>query len=147
MRSPQQTEVEWFLKHFGKDDARNLLRKALECILECEREDQPESCWLHPNTNNAGYAIVKFEDRSITVSRLVLCAYTHKPLNYHNDQGEFMEAAHKTPIICRHLNCVNPTHLEWLTKSENTKSREAEKRARAAVDSIKASLLPSPCIA
>ena len=132
MKTRQQVDVEWFLKHYGKDDARTVLRRAFECILECEREDKPDSCWLHPEFNNAGYAIVKIDDRSLTVSRLVLCAYTHKPLNYHNDQGEFMEAAHKTPVICRHRNCINPNHLEWLTHSENCKRREAEKRARKA---------------
>jgi len=68
----------------------------------------------------------------ISPVRSVLCCATGKPYDYHNEAGEYMNAGHRTPIICRFRDCLNPDHLYWETRNDGCKRREAEERARTA---------------
>ena len=101
------------------------------------------TCWCHPRVNKDGYGYTHVLRQSRIASRLVLCLDTGKPYNYHSDTGEYMEAAHHTPVICRHRNCLNPEHLFWITKSDNCKRREAEERARKAASELASTLISS----
>jgi hypothetical protein len=87
------------------------------------------TCWRFPKVNKAGYGVTSVLHLSRVTSRLVLCMATGKPYDYHNEQGEYMIASHRTPIICRFRNCLNPEHLFWETLSDGSKRREAEARA------------------
>lgn len=117
------TRLEHFMDKFGEQHPRAaMLGKAIEVVADCikptgEKQDHREACWRYPKGHtDGGYAVVSVLGRKITVSRLLLCCFTKKPMNYrHEKTGERMEAAHKTPLTCRHTDCANPDHLEWVT--------------------------------
>lgn len=101
------------------------------------------TCWCHPRINKGGYGYTHVLRKAYVTSRLILCCDTGKPYDYHNGAGEFMVASHRTPVICRHRNCLNPAHLYWETSSESSTRREAEERARQAASTLASDLVPS----
>lgn len=136
--------IEAFIERFGEDDAvaaHNLrcemVARAIKAIGDSRKKGD---CWLYPKTNSNGYGVTSVLHKSRVTSRLVLCCATGKPYDYHNAAGEFMIASHRTPIICRFRNCLNPEHLFWETLSEGCKRREAEQRARTAAAEMAAAL-------
>ena len=137
--------VETFIQKFGSDDpvvAFNLrcemVARAIRAVGDSTKHGE---CWLYPNVNASRYGITSVLSKTRVVSRLVLCLSTGKPYDYHNEDGEYMEAAHRTPVICHYRNCCNPEHLYWISKSENCKRREAEARAMAAAEKLAAGLV------
>jgi hypothetical protein len=138
--------VETFIEKFGSDDpvaAFNLrcemVARAIRAIGDCTKHGE---CWLYPKTNADGYGITSVLHKTRVVSRLVQCLATGKPYDYHNEDGEYMIASHKTPVICRHRNCCNPEHLYWETLGEGCKRREDEVRAKALAAEVSSSLAP-----
>ena len=100
-------------------------------------------CWRYPKVNRAGYGVTSVLHKTRVTSRLVLCCATGKPYDFHNESGEYMIASHRTPIICRFRDCLNPDHLYWETASDGCKRREAEERARNAASELGALMLPA----
>ncbi|MBZ5613235.1 MAG: hypothetical protein LAO23_04430 [Acidobacteriia bacterium] len=84
-------------------------------------------CWVYPSTNKEGYGITSVGGKSTSASRLVLCCATDKPLDYKVGK-DFMDACHRTPL-CRFRACLNPEHLYWDTKRNNSRRRELERAA------------------
>jgi len=129
---PEQA-IEALIQAFGDDPvaAHNyrceMVARAIKAIGDSTKHGE---CWVYPNTDDEGYGITSVLGKKVTASRLVQCCATGKPLDYHNEEGKFMEAGHKTPL-CRFRACLNPEHLHWVTKRENAERRELERRARA----------------
>jgi hypothetical protein len=149
MKRSASIETEAFLRTFGDDPvtAHNLrcemVARAIRAIGDSTKVSE---CWLYPNVNSCGYGVTSVLHKTYVTSRLVCCLATGKPYDYHNDDGEYMVASHRTPIICRNRNCLNPAHLFWETQKENCKRREAEARAEQATSELAAkavlSILP-----
>ena len=143
--------LETFLEQFNGDDpltAHNLrcemVARAIKAIGDSTKVTHGGgTCWRYPKTNNAGYGVTSVLHQSRVTSRLVLCCDTGKPYDYHNDSGEYMTASHRTPIICRFRDCLNPAHLYWETQSDGCKRREAEERSLSITKEL-ASALVSP---
>lgn len=131
--------LENFLREFGEADlhereslVRLMYYRAIVAIGRCTKHGD---CWVYPGTNDNGYGVISIGGKRPTVSRLVLCCVTHKPLNYE------MDACHKSPL-CRYAACCNPDHLFWDTHRENCQRRELEKRANKAAKVLAAGLIP-----
>ena len=145
--------LENFLQVFGGDDpvmSHNLrcemVARAIKAIGDSSKVTHAGgTCWRHPKVNQAGYGITSVLHKTYVTSRLVLCIVTGKPYGYHNELGEYMEAAHRTPIICQFRDCLNPDHLYWATKGENCKRREAEARAAVTPEALLSIPVHSPC--
>lgn len=136
--------LEQFLVRFGKEDPVNahnlrceMVARAIKAIGDSTRE---RDCWRYPKVNSNGYGVTSVLHLSRVTSRLVQCCATGKPYDYHNAEGEYMITSHRTPIICRFRDCLNPEHLFWETLSDGCKRREAEARARALAKSIAVAL-------
>jgi len=82
-------------------------------------------CWLYPVFNKAGYAICFVGRVRRSLSRVVLCVHSGKPINY-KVNGVRMEAGHLSRYVCIGGNCINPEHLVWQTPEQNAQQREAE---------------------
>ena len=129
--------LETFLEQFGGDDpliAHNLrcemVARAIKAIGDSTKVTHAGGeCWRYPNRNPGGYGVTSVKSKSRVASRLVLCIATGKPYDYRNEDGELMEAGHRSPVICRYRDCLNPEHLFWINKSDNCKRREAEERS------------------
>jgi len=141
--------VEQFLRTFGIDAVAEhnlrceMVAQAIKAIGDSIKTTHSGgTCWCHPKTNKDGYGYTHVLRQSRITSRLILCIDTGKPYDYHNEAGEYMIASHRTPVICRHRNCLNPEHLYWETLSEGCKRREAEDRARHAASALAADLMP-----
>lgn len=124
--------VEIFVQKFGEQDLhkresmrRLMFYRAIVAIGDCIKHGD---CWVYPKLDSSGYGSLSVGGRTTTVSRLVLCCATNKPLGY-KEGKEFMEACHRTPL-CRYRACCNPEHLFWDSKSNNAKRRETERAAR-----------------
>jgi hypothetical protein len=131
--------VEDFLKKFGEEDLharesfiRLMYYRAIVAIGRCTKHGD---CWVYPSTNGSGYGVVSVGGKRPSVSRLVLCCATNKPLNY------AMDACHLSPL-CRYRACCNPEHLYWGTHQENSLRREVEKRARESAGVLSSALIP-----
>ena len=128
--------LEKFLKRFGDDDPVSAHKLRCEMVARAIKaigdSTTVGNCWCYPKVNSNGYGVTSVLHKIRVTSRLILCCETGKPYNYHNEDGELMIASHKTPIICRFRNCLNPEHLFWETLSEGCKRREAEARAKSA---------------
>jgi hypothetical protein len=140
--------LEDFMQKFGEDDRVNvhnlrseMTARAIKAIGDSTKITHAGgTCWRYPSINKAGYGVTSVLHKTYVTSRLVLCLASGKPYAYHNDSGEYMEAAHCTPILCRFRDCLNPEHLYWTTKSDNCKRREAEARAAVATEALSALL-------
>lgn len=140
--------LETFLEKFTDDNDADVIaaydsrckhfHAAIKAIGDSTKHGE---CWVYPKVNKDGYGVTSVLHKTRVVSRLVLCLATGKPYDYHNENGEYMVACHKTPVICRHRNCCNPEHLFWETQTENCKRREAEKRAIAQAVQLSAGLI------
>jgi hypothetical protein len=139
-----QTTLENFLEKFSGDDpltAHNLrcemIARAIKAIGDSTKVTHAGgTCWRYPKVSRDGYGVTSVLHRTYVASRLVLCCATGKPYNYHNEAGEFMTASHRTPLICRFRNCLNPEHLYWETSSDSAKRRETEARAATAAGAL-----------
>src|SRR5208337_370521 len=128
--------LETFLKTFGEGDpvtTHNLkcemVARAIKAIGDSTKVTHAGgTCWRYPKVNRDGYGLTSVLHKTYVTSRLVLCLATGKPYGYHNEQGEYMTAAHCTPVVCRFRDCLNPAHLSWETLSGACKRREAEAR-------------------
>lgn len=138
--------LEAFMKRFGGPDpveAHNLrcemVARAIKAIGDSYKVTHAAGeCWHYPKVNSSGYGVTSVLHKTMVASRLVLCCATGKLYDYHNEAGEYMEAAHRSPVICQDHRCLNPEHLFWITKSDNCKRREADdlfKRGTAALAS------------
>lgn len=80
-------------------------------------------CWnWGGSTTQDGYATVRFLGRTRYVYRLLFERHMLPfPLGYESDH------------LCRNRGCVNPFHIEPVTKSENALRREAAKRVEVLV--------------
>lgn len=72
-------------------------------------------------TDGNGYGVVHFDGRQWRATRLVLQRVTGE----HPDPKLF-EAAH-APGICHNTRCINPRHIRWATKAENSADRVIDK--------------------
>jgi|SRR5579872_5255879 len=72
-----------------------------------------------------GYGRIKINGKLHTTSRVMLCITTNEPLNKKAD------ACHKPRVCDGYRFCCSPDHLEWGTRSENSKQRERTKRRNA----------------
>src|SRR5271157_915247 len=120
---------EEFLRFFGQDDPADaavaahdlrceMVARAIKAIGDSTKVTHAGgTCWRFPKVNNGGYGVTSVLHLSRVTSRLILCLDTGKAYDYHNADGEFMYAGHKTPIICLYTNCLNPQHLCWETSS------------------------------
>lgn len=139
--------IETFIEKFGEDDAvtaHNLrcemVARTIKAIGDSTKDGD---CWRYPKTNSNGYGVTSVLHKTRVTSRLVLCCTTGKPYDYHNEAGDFMIASHRTPIVCRFRDCLNPEHLYWETLSEGCKRREDEQRAKTATAEMAATLVQS----
>ena len=128
--------LENFLERFYEDSitAHNLrcemTARAIKAIGDSTKVTHAGgTCWCYPKVNRDGYGSTSVLHQTRVTSRLVLCCATGKPYDFHNEEGEYMIASHRTPIICRFRSCLNPEHLFWETESDGAKRREAEARA------------------
>jgi hypothetical protein len=132
-----------FLQRFDDDFAAThnlrceMVARAIKAIGDSTKKGD---CWCYPKQNRDGYGVTSVLHQSRVTSRLVLCCVTGKPYDYHNESGEYMIASHRTPIICRFRNCLNPDHLFWETLSDGCKRREDEARAVSATTGLASSL-------
>lgn len=139
-----------FMERFGGDDdvaAHNLrcemVARAIRAIGDSIKVTHAGGqCWRFPKVNNGGYGVTSVLHKVMVASRLVLCVADNKPYDY-KVEGEFMEASHRTPIICRYMDCLNPEHLYWASKSANCKRREVEEKATKAAGALAGSIIPS----
>lgn len=141
--------TEKFLQKFGLDVVAEhnlrceMIAKAIRAIGDSIKVTHSGgTCWRHPKVNTSGYGVTSVLHKSRVTSRLVLCCDTGKPYDHHNEAGEYMIASHRSPLICRFRDCLNPEHLFWETLSEGCKRREAEDRARQAVSTLASDLVP-----
>jgi hypothetical protein len=147
------TPTDLFLEKFGAPDpvaGHNLrcemVARAIKAIGDSSKVTHTGgSCWRYPKTNKDGYGYTHVLSKSRITSRLVLCCATDKPYDYHNEHGDYMIASHRTPIICRFRDCLNPDHLFWETLSDGCERREVEARAADATRELALGLsAPSP---
>lgn len=67
---------------------------------------------------------------SYTMSRVSLWINSDKPWDYHNEDGEPMDACHNTAVCIPLRGCINPDHLYWDTRAENLRRRALFKRKK-----------------
>ena len=139
--------LEDFMQTFGEDDpvtAHNLrcemIARAIKAIGDSTKDGD---CWRYPKVNSGGYGVTSVLHKSRVTSRLVLCCDTGQPYDYHNEAGEYMIASHRTPMVCRFRDCLNPEHVFWETFSEGMQRREDEQRARTAAGELAVALAQS----
>jgi hypothetical protein len=142
--------LENFLERFDDDPATvhnlrcEMVARAIKAIGDSIKVTHAGgTCWRHPKTTPNGYGVTSVLHKTRITSRLVLCCATGKPYDYHNEAGEYKTASHRTPLICRFRDCLNPDHLYWETASDGCKRREAEERARNAASELVGVMLPS----
>lgn len=71
------------------------------------------SCWLYQGgTDRKGYSSVRFDNKWHKLHRLLFSILV-------TDIPDGMQLDH----ICRKCNCVNPKHLQIVSKSENLRLR------------------------
>lgn len=146
----REMSLETFMERFGGDDplaAHNLrcemVARAIKAIGDSTKVTHAGgTCWRYPNVNNKEYGITSVLRKTYVASRLVLCCDTGKPNDYHNEDGDYMQAAHRTPVTCRFRDCLNPEHLYWATKADNCERREDEERSLKLAKEIAAKLIP-----
>lgn len=90
-----------FVKEIHGDTPRRLATKI-------DREG-PGGCWLWTGTiNGAGYGTFRVDGETVGAHRYV----------YETERGPIPEGLH-LDHLCSVRNCVNPSHLEPVTPSEN----------------------------
>ena len=78
-------------------------------------EKQPSGCWFrYSRARNSGYTSIQVDGKRIGAHRFSFAAFN-------GDVPAGMEIDHK----CRDRGCVNPEHLELVTRQENLKRRDA----------------------
>ena len=87
--------------------------------------DNNGECRMYPVFNKSGYATCYVGRVKRSLSRVVLCVTTGKPLDY-SVNGVRMEAGHLSRYVCLGGNCIRPEHLVWQTPEQNAAQREAE---------------------
>lgn len=86
----------------------------------------PNDCIISHKSNTRGYAYTWFRGKSITAHRLsYILAYGEIPKGMVIDHTCHTEAVDRGECQvsneCKHRACVNPTHLELVTQSENVR--------------------------
>ena len=93
---------------FAPDDfTRDFRTKITVC--EC-------GCWLFARTDRYGYGSFKFRGRNLVAHRFA----------FERAVGPIPDDCDLDHLCDRHRNCVNPSHLEPVSKSEN--ARRANRR-------------------
>ena len=98
-------------RHFGDDRQRVLSKVARDA----------NGCWLWTGALLDGYGIVKVGGGVRRAHRVVF-EFERGPI------PDGLELDH----LCRVRRCVNPDHLEPVTKAENIRRERAERKGRAA---------------
>lgn len=88
-------------------------RELLETKLNRLLDKRPNGCWLWTGAKQKGYAIAF--DPNLKKIRLLHRIMKERQL------GVLLESYQFLDHICRVRNCVNPDHLDLVTRSENTK--------------------------
>lgn len=79
-----------------------------------DRSD-PEGCWVWPSVSPSGYGWAKWNGRSITAHRVAWVL----------EHGALLPEGLEVDHLCRNRACVNPAHLEGVSKKENILRGEA----------------------
>jgi hypothetical protein len=78
-------------------------------------EKQQSGCWFrYSRARNSGYTTIQVDGQSLGAHRFAYAAFN-------GDIPEGMEVDHK----CHDRGCVNPEHLELVTRQENLKRRDS----------------------
>lgn len=99
---------------FGRGKVANgeALRYFREVVLQYEGDE----CLTWPfTTNNSGYAVLRFDGKQRSASRVV-CEEVNGP-----PPTDCHESAHSCGK--GHMGCVNPNHISWKTPVENAADR------------------------
>lgn len=106
----------------GSPDITHVMRgDTWERIEASFRVDEPTGCWRWQKTINRGYPYIYWGGRAVLAHRLV---YELKlgpiPDGLHLDHTCHSSDPSCPGGPCVHRSCVNPAHLEPVTKLENT---------------------------
>ena len=86
-------------------------------------------CWEWTGSKNSqGYGNIKVGDRTLPAHRIVFEMY-----------GNALEVGMDIDHLCRNKGCVNPKHLELVTRSENVRRGKSTKLNKTKVLQIRAS--------
>ena len=117
-------QTDSFVENWSIAEDGELWGQMLDKATDLINKAQPtkDRCLLHTGAvNEAGYAMTYVRRKRHTASRLVLCCWTRKPLDYPFD------ACHDTPT-CQNRHCIAPWHLAWDTHKSNCEKRDTEAR-------------------
>lgn len=119
-----EAQTDSFLEAFAIDTGGEIWGKMLGKATDLINKAQPtkDGCLLHTGAvNGSGYAMTYVRRKRHTASRLVLCCWTRKPLDFPFD------ACHDTPG-CQNRHCIAPWHLSWDSHRSNCERRDMESR-------------------
>lgn len=98
------------MSEYSLDDLTRLFRTKTT-ICDCDGcTTAAEPCWLFARVDRYGYGSFKFRGRNVVAHR-----YSYEQL-----VGDLDPALTIDHLCDRHRNCVNPAHMEQVTRSENS---------------------------
>lgn len=102
------------------------MRPAVERVPEKVDSTDPERCWqFHGANNGLGYGRVSVGRKVDGTKRL---EYTHRVV-YESMVGPIPEGL-TLDHLCRNPSCVNPAHLEPVTRADNIRRSHAARARR-----------------
>ena len=97
--------------HSPSDLTRDFRTKITVCDCSCSAGSPPSACWLFARIDRYGYGSFKYRGRNLVAHRFA----------YQRLVGDIPDDCDLDHLCDRHRNCVNPSHLEPVSKSENAR--------------------------